>query len=311
MVWDAEMTKTAREIWTSDKNKGITDLLKGTKLGDLTDPNQIGQWIRTYDEAHNGIVEDKVRYRAFRKFQTDGTFGDYQRNIDGKPAEAAHNSNPQNAKAILMLMTGGDRQKISDDLGTEVHKVRSFYNNIISPWDEDGDTTMDTHAIGAAWVRAISNKYAAVIHGLGSTPDTKSYPPGWKSSLDSAPNGSFGLYGIYADAYRELAEERGMLANQVQAIIWTVKRDAFANLDKRKIKSKEWTGFGTGAAAAVLERAQTDVERIESLWHSYNRGFTSLHDTRDAVWAIAQAANAREKARREAESERLRRKAAQ
>jgi hypothetical protein len=94
------------------------------------------------------------------------------------------------------------------------HKVRSFYNNILDPENEMDDVTVDSHAFSVA----MADKF-------GSGSDEYGYFAGSKkwndmTSPGSATLGYTGLYSIFADEYRTVAQRLGISARQLQAITW-------------------------------------------------------------------------------------------
>ena len=182
-------------------------------------------------------------------------------------SKAGWNTTDAVAGAVMALEANGDRVEIGAAMG-EVHKVRNFFNNILDPEGQDGDVTMDTHAIAAAWLQGYTGNSVAVAHGLANNP-TVDKPEGWKAAQDSNRHGSFGMYGLYADAYRELAAELHMLPVELQAVVWGVKRDIFGNLSK-------------------AERAEVDGH-----WKDYNSGKATLAEAQRRAWEVGEKANAR------------------
>jgi hypothetical protein len=159
----------------------------------------------------------------------------------------------------VVLEANGNREVISAAMG-EAHKVRSFYNNILDPNSPNGDATMDTHAFGAALLRPLGGQSGAVSHGFGLTPDKDKQPPGWKGTANSAVTGNVGLYGLYVDAYREVAADLGIQPRQLQSIVWEHKRELF-------------------------DRSLTDkqADAIEQAWRDYHDGKQSLNVTQKRV----------------------------
>ena len=101
-AWTPEMDKTHKMVWfgkkpTDDKQQALN--IQKKKLSELTDPKEIGMWMRTYDETYgdpsqpvvekgtllqepapwlNGIQHE----RGYKKFDPaqEGSFGDFARN---------------------------------------------------------------------------------------------------------------------------------------------------------------------------------------------------------------------------------------
>ena len=245
-LWDDEMATTATRIWKA-KDRELVEAVQNKKLSELSDPVEKAVWIRTYDEAHSD--------RSYKSFDT----GEVVTTAAGKPAKAAWQAVAAIANAVQSMDSKGDLTVISDALG-EKHKVRSFYNNIIAPDAPNGDVTVDTHAVGVGLLRSLSGKAAAVMHCLGTSPQGDK-PPGWSAASKSAITGLSGTYALYADAYRAVAKDLGILPQQVQAITWQAKRALFDISDKKKIAVEtEWQHYHDGLH--TLEETQQNVLRI-------------------------------------------------
>jgi hypothetical protein len=63
--------------------------------------------------------------------------------------------------------------------------VRSFYNNILDPDSPNDDVTVDTHAIGAAWMMPIGGSSTQVVQGLGSSALIANKRPGYQGPPNS------------------------------------------------------------------------------------------------------------------------------
>lgn len=242
--WDEQMEKTATSIW-SKANQKIVDQVRGKTLRELDTPELKALWIRTYNEAHTGGAlgkEDNSRF--YRLVRPDGTQGAFIRNKDGTLATATWGALDAVTAAVQALEADGDRNKISDAMGG-AHKVRSFYNNILDPHSPNGDVTIDTHAVGAAWLRPIGGHSAAVSHNFGNSIEIEKQPPGWQATRNSTVTGNRGTYGLYAEAYRELAKELSIESRQLQSIVWVAKKGMFDHLlsnQKQDIEA-EWKRY--------------------------------------------------------------------
>ena len=260
-AWDDKMTETADDIWSggtkvAKKNQAVVKSISGKKLGELTDPTEKAIWIRTYDEAHNS--------QAYRDVLPNGALGKFARNQDefGTPAHIVWQSVASVKSAVMALEANGDREKIDAAFGN-AHKVRSFYNNILDPHSENGDVTIDTHAVGAALLRQLSNKTVPVAHNFGNTPEKKNQPVGWDAAGSSIKTGLSGLYPVYATAYHEAAKELGIQPRQLQSAVWVVKRETFGNMS---------------------DKARADSEQA---WHDYHDGKATLDETRERIAKLA------------------------
>jgi hypothetical protein len=248
--WSDAMNEKSKTLW-SKANQKVVDLVRGKTLGELTTPAEKALWIRTYDETHN-----KAEYRTVLP---NGAMGEVMRNKDGTPSKVVWQSLPSISNAIKALEANGDRDIISAAMGT-AHKVRSFYNNILDPHSANGDVTIDTHAVGAALLRQLSSSSVAVSHNFGNTPMKVDQPVGWEAAGASIKTGLSGLYPVYAQAYREAANELGIQPRQLQSAVWVVKRNTFGNASKKT------------------------QDAIEAAWHDYHDNpKVTLADTQRAI----------------------------
>ena len=259
----AEMLQRGEQLYLmNDKGKPKTDKMsvqrRGYIKGILSKPymdikhddpavqrDMQAIWVRTYDQTYNN--------RGYRTVTPEGLFV-------GEPAGvAAWGSNSELGKALGVL-SGGDLNAISDMMGLQ-HKVRSFFNNIIDPNSLDGDVTIDTHAVAAALLRALSQSSKEVAQAFGSSLDKDKQPSDWLSPPGSTVTGAKGLYGIYADAYREAAAARGVLPREMQSITWEAIRGLFP---------KKW-------------KQPENVKAIDNIWREYEAGDIGLGDARQKI----------------------------
>jgi hypothetical protein len=228
------------------------DAIQGKTLGEISsdDKTQLGLWIRLHDEAHDPTGHGT----AVRVVKPDGSYGDVM------PAPMRWNTNNfiGNAGAIYR---DGSLENISQTLG-DGHKVRNFYNNIISP-NAGSDVTIDTHAIAAANLMPWGSGRPEVAYGLGTSSPVKQYrEQGWPTTPSAgADNGSLGLYPLYAEAYRRLASELGLLPRQVQSVTWEGVKGLFSDKDRRNNRlidshSDMWRAVENGSRTADDVRAQ-------------------------------------------------------
>jgi hypothetical protein len=254
--WDKAMEDKAQEIWSA-KNKLLLSGIRNNTLGELTDPVAKAMWIRTYDETYN-------KDRSFNALSPDGRVVGKYKNLDGSNAQGGWNSIPPIVHAIISLESGGDRDIISPAMG-ERHKVRSFYNNILDPDSDNDDVTVDTHAVGAALLRALGGSTVPVMHSFGKGPSTKAESERIHYRGTSSKGVSTqGLYAIYAEAYRELAKELKIKPRVLQSITWEAKRRLF---DER-----------------MTDEAKQSVERA---WRTYRDGKASLDKTQKDILKLA------------------------
>ncbi len=163
----------------------------------------------------------------------EGEKGDLVRKANGSPARLGWTSFDIIGDAIA-LMRDGSVEQISQRLGG-YHKVRSFFNNISDPWDQNS-VTIDTHAIAAALLIPVTSNSDEV-----------------KTAMDRPEDSRLGIRGtnpIYAEAYFRLAAELGLLPRELQSIVWEAGRGLFVWTAKRhglpKTIRRLWQQFRSG-----------------------------------------------------------------
>jgi hypothetical protein len=219
-------------------------------------PLDQAHYVRFYDEAHNP--------RSFNVLSPTGENLGPQFNKDGvTPSRIGWGSMPMIANATSVLQDGS-LENVSANMGG-AHKVRSFYNNIITPWSNRGDTTVDTHAIAGANLYPLTGNDKMTSQGLG------------QGGSYNGVSGSSGLYPVYADAYREAAADLSrrsgvpVLPRQVQSMTWEGARGLFPGEQKaltsyRAPIEQVWTDHENGVlsqpdAQAGAIRAAGGVQR--------------------------------------------------
>lgn len=215
------------------------DLMKNKSFKDLSTVQQ-GFFVRFWDQANN--VE-----RGHRVVTPEGGFADFARKQNGEKTTKKWNSFGPIVKS-LEILKNPSRENINVQLG-DMHKVRSFYNNILDPLAAEGDVTIDTHAIAAALLRPLAGSHIEVLDNFGAAGNSKNF-------------GVFGSYGVFAEAYRRAASEVGVQPREMQSITWEAVRGLFPK-----------TAKGAKQQAA-----------IKSIWKQYENGTISAVEARKKVY---------------------------
>ena len=255
------MLARMEEIFPGEKYAALREAMTGKTPGELKDPTEKAFFVRLYDETFAD--------RTHRIITPEGNRGDVVLTDKGLPSGTGWGSLVEISKAVRAFESGGDRVLMTEILGTK-HKVRSFYNNIIEPNSANGDVTIDTHAVAAALLRPLSGQRAEGHHNFGSTPLKVKQPKGWQAAANSSKTGVQGTYGLYAQAYRDAAQELGLLPRELQSITWEAIRGLFD------------AGFKT----------PKNTSMVDDLWRSHAQGRLSIDDVRKAVEDAAGGINA-------------------
>jgi hypothetical protein len=249
--WDSSMDVIAKTIFGDPKYAPMVNAIRGKTLAEVKEPGLKAMWLRTYDQAKNP--------REHQIVSPEGNFVGVRMNQDGKtPTQTGWGSLNEIGKAIVIL-EDPRIETISANLGQQ-HKVRNFYSNIYAPNDPAGPVTIDTHAVAAGLLRPLSGNSREVLHNFGSGVVGEGGPK------NSSITGVQGTYGIYAEAYRRAAEERGILPREMQSITWEAVRGLYPDTFKSQAKN---------------------VDQIDGIWLQYRKGKMSLEEARNEVFKIA------------------------
>jgi len=250
-----EMEETFRSIASLNKPKyePLLDAIRGKSYDQITDPDPAVQnalralFVRLHDQTYTSP--------EYRIVGPEGDFLDIATNADGSPSRVGWGSLNEIGKAIGSIEANGVVSTISRLMG-ERHKVRNFYNNIYDPNSPYGDVTIDTHAVAAGLLRPLSGNSLEVDHNFKNTS-----VPGRGTTKGSAISGVSGNYGLYAEAYRRAAEERGILPRQMQSITWEAVRGLFPDTFK----------------------TETNANMIDAIWNRYRSGEIEIDEARRMV----------------------------
>lgn len=263
--WTQEMTNWAEmfRVWArtpevkaiADKFVSASQRLEGQILKTLSN-EEAALFIRAYDQTYHE--------RSYRLVTPEGGFGEYVTNkqeteedlfgpIPKVKGTVAWGSQRFIEKAVSILRDGSNKN-ISEQLGSE-HKVRNFYNNILHPDSAEGHVTIDTHAMGAALIKAVSGGSLEVKQLFGAAGSNV-----W--------TGASGSYGLVADAYREAAKRRGLLPREMQSITWEAVRGLFPWSVKKQLAPK-----------------------IDAVWEDVRNGKITLVKAREKIFAMSGGIN--------------------
>jgi hypothetical protein len=211
---------------------------------DMTDV-QKAMYVRAYDVANNR--------RGYRVITPGGEFGDFVLKADGTEAGTGWGSLSEISKAVSVI-EDPSIDNISRKMG-QAHKVRNFYQNIRDPNDPFGPVTVDTHAVAGGALSPMSSKSLLVGQNFG----------GAKGASGSAVSGAHGAYGLWADAYRDAAQQVGLQPRQMQSIGWEAVRGLFPDTYK----------------------TEKNVKAVEAIWDNYRKGNIGLEEAKSQVYLHA------------------------
>jgi len=240
--WVQSWVNASKDVDTKASRQAVLDEvrpLQGVKLADMN-MRQAALFVRAFDETYFE--------RQYRLVTPEGGFGDYVTNSDDGEASVTWGGFDTIEKAVSVL-NDGSFKNIDEQLGDE-HKVRNFYNNIISPNSADGHVTIDTHAVAAALVKGLSGSSPEVADNFGK-------------AGGNAETGAGGTYGLFADAYRDAAAQRGILPREMQSITWEAVRALFPAALKDKLApdiNAVWDRFKKGEI--TREQARDEVKKL-------------------------------------------------
>ena len=243
----------------AEKFQPIVDDMLGKTLNDLDSPLKRAIFVRLYDEVNNP--------RTHNIISPEGDLMETVKRADGSEAGTGWGSFVEITKAVEAVESGGDKAVLTPLMGTQ-HKVRSFYNNILDPNGPNGDVTIDTHAVAAGLLKPLSGQATEVHHNFGSAPSVAQRSANWKGATkNSSVTGVQGNYGLYAEAYRRAAQERGILPREMQSITWEAARGLFTDVYKRAKKDGEFV----------------NVKAVDGFWQKYRKGEMTIDEVRDAI----------------------------
>ncbi len=180
----------------------LLDEMRGKTFEEMSIPEK-AFFVRAYDEVYNS--------RDYENISPTGEINGFVMTSKGERAKVGWGGFGPIMKSISIL-ENGKIENISENLGNQ-HKVRNFFVNISNPNDTNA-VTIDTHAVAAALLKPLAGSDSEVVTNLSGPPKSK-------------PAGLVGSYPVFADAYRELANELGILPRELQSITWEAVRGLY------------------------------------------------------------------------------------
>lgn len=276
IAWLESKNVENKELTTKQKEKLIARRReKGEKISAKAEKNEIAEALKGQDDSTAELVREikgkkwdeltplgkAVFMRSYE--QVNGNSGvpvilpegeittDLMKNNDGATSKIMWGSYDQIGRAFEAA-ADPSLNRVSEMLG-EVHKVRSFYNNMMYPNDtEFGDVTADTHAVAAGFLQPMSGSDSEVLQNFGA-------------GFSTAKQGISGTYPLVAEAYRRAATKRKILPREMQSMTWEAVRALFKD-DWKTAKNKAL---------------------VKDLWKDYYDGNRTLDETRNEIFKLA------------------------
>jgi hypothetical protein len=221
---NVEQADRVADIFTNHQNTVMpVGKYKGTKLKDL--PNSLSQaeWIKDFDQH--------TTQNEYYGITPEGALSDeIVRTKTGEPSTFVWQSFPNLSRAVDILKDPSI-ENVSKSLGLGGHKIRNFYNNIADPFHPE-DVTIDTHAGAAALFTPYSASAIPIGHLFGGGAKKGIVEGSSKSGM------AHGMYGLYADAYRDVAKDLNLPAQSLQSQIWELVRETFPTMGKEKMQKQ-------------------------------------------------------------------------
>ena len=224
------------------------------------------RFIRMFSEAaENEALRDP---KTFNVIRPDGAILERPSMSEkGAPRSIAWGSYVTIEKAIRILNADQENPMdvISNELGL-MHKVRSFYNNIVDPSSRAGHVTMDTHAVAALLLKPVSGNSIEVTQNFGG-----------QGTASDSNLGISGLYPAFAEAYRSVSftndtTDLEYLVREIQSITWESVRMLFPSTWKSN---------------------KNHVRAIEELHAKYEEGIISLEQLQEQIYSFVQTSQAK------------------
>ena len=251
---DAQKTvdKRRRAVERGDVVENAYLAIKGMTLDEVIqrgNPLEMAVWVRTFDEVNND--------RGFRDISPEGqTLGYVLSKATGERDSIGWKSFGAIANAISIYLDGSD-VNISERLGAK-HKVRNFFNNILTPNSAIPFVTADTHQVAANLLLPLAGEDLEVSHNFGTGTGASS----------TKTTGLSGTYWIHQEAVIRAAAELGVLPRELQSISWEAVRGLFGEDWKSTANTQEvrriWTKHRKGEL--TYEQAVEQIVEYAGGW---------------------------------------------
>tara|TARA_R110002110_G_scaffold158976_3_gene356611 strand:+ start:362 stop:10942 length:10581 start_codon:yes stop_codon:yes gene_type:complete len=211
----------------------------------LGNPIATAFFIRAFDESHNG--------KGFREISPEGHTLGWVLTQSGAKDSLGWKSMNAIANAVSIIQDGSEGN-ISARLGAG-HKVRNFYNNILTPNSAIPFVTSDTHQVAANFMLPLASSHLEVGHNFGTG----------KGSSSNSVTGLSGLYWIHHEAVIRAAKAEGVRPREMQSISWEAVRGLFTD---------KW-------------KTDENVARARSIWAEHKAGKITYAQAIKQLVAIA------------------------
>jgi hypothetical protein len=221
---NVEQADRVADIFTNHQNTVMpVGKYKGTKLKDLPDSLSQAEWIKDFDQH--------TTRNDYYGITPEGALSDeIIRTKTGEPSTFVWQSFPNLSRAVDILKDPSI-ENVSKSLGLGGHKIRNFYNNMADPFHPE-DVTIDTHAGAAALFTPYSASAIPIGHLFGGGAKKGIVEGSSKSGM------AHGMYGLYADSYRDVAKDLNLPAQSLQSQIWELVRETFPTMGKEKMQKQ-------------------------------------------------------------------------
>lgn len=255
-AWTKEMSVIAKSTPSIAKEKAALANIKGKMLSELTSDFDKAVWLRVYSEAHGD--------KTFNITTPEGeSMGKALNKAGTKPLALGWLADFGTLAKVVRVFEDASPAAVHAAIGT-ANKVRNFYNNIYNPEDANF-TTIDTHAAAAG-----------LLMPLAASDNEANFN---FSGNESNAVGIRGSYGLFYEAYKRAAAERGVLPREMQSITWEAVRGLFEADQKKGSETRRVKG--EDVTKSTLYWATADI------WKQVKQGKISEAQGREEILKLA------------------------